>query len=207
MGPPGSGKGTQGKLLAKKLNLPHISIGDIFRGMVKAENNDSKLLQFYMSQGKLVPSELVNDIVHKFLSQKKYEKGYILDGYPRNLAQAKYFNILVKQDIKILFFSIEDQTIIKRILGRFSCINCGQIYNRFFIKLKVDNICDVCGSNQFIHRQDDDEQTIKQRIEEYKIETNPLMDYYKSNQQLHSIDANENREDIELAIDKLLKTV
>lgn len=207
MGPPGSGKGTQGKLLAEKLNLPHISIGDIFRELVEQGYNESQLLQFYMSRGKLVPSELVNNIVQKFVSQKKYEKGYIIDGYPRNVAQAKYFNNLVKQEVKILFFVIEEQTIIKRILGRFSCVSCGQIYNKFFIKLKIENICDVCGSNQFIHRKDDDEITIKQRIAEYQIETNPLVDYYKNNQQLYSINANKNREDIELAIDKLLKII
>ncbi|WP_375326387.1 adenylate kinase [Candidatus Tisiphia endosymbiont of Nemotelus uliginosus] len=207
MGPPGSGKGTQGKLLAEKLNLPHISIGDIFRELVEQGDNESQLLQFYMSRGKLVPSELVNNIVQKFVSQKKYEKGYIIDGYPRNVAQAKYFNNLVKQEVKILFFIIEEQTIIKRILGRFSCVNCGQIYNKFFIKLKIENVCDVCGSSQFIHRKDDDESTIKQRIAEYQIETNPLVDYYKNNQQLYSINANKNREDIELAIDKLLKII
>ncbi len=207
MGPPGSGKGTQGKLLAEKLDLPHISIGNIFREMVGAGNKEGELLQDYMSKGKLAPTELVNEIVQKFLSPVKYDKGYVLDGYPRNIDQAKFLDGLINQDSKILFFDIENQTIIKRILGRFNCTNCGQIYNQFFIKPKIENICDLCGLSQFTHRKDDDEETVRQRIEEYKTETYPLIDYYNNNKKLYMVNANKNKEDIEIFIDKLLKIV
>ena len=209
MGPPGSGKGTQGKLLAEKLNLPHVSIGNIFREMVESGNQEGNLIQDYMSKGKLVPSDLVNKVVQKFLSQNEYKIGCVLDGYPRNLEQAKFLDeVLNKQEtMKVLFFDINDQIIIQRILGRFTCASCGQIYNQFFVKPKIDNVCDICGSNQFVHRKDDGEQTVKNRVEEYKTETYPLLDYYKNNNQLHVIDANQSMEDIGLVLDKLLKII
>lgn len=208
MGPPGSGKGTQGKLLAEKLNLPHVSIGNIFRDMVKSASEEGSLVQAYMSEGKLIPSDLVNKVVQKFLAQDEYKAGCVLDGYPRNLEQAKFLDeFLGKQEIKVLFFDIDDQTIIQRILGRFTCASCGQIYNQFFVKPKIDNICDVCGSDQFIYRKDDDDQTVKKRIEEYKTETYPLLDYYRNNGQLHVIDANQSRKDIRLVLEKLLKII
>ncbi|XVN42719.1 MAG: adenylate kinase [Candidatus Rickettsia vulgarisii] len=207
MGPPGSGKGTQGKLLAEKLNLPHVSIGNIFRDMVGSGSEEGNLVQGYMSEGKLVPSDLVNKVVKKFLSQGEYKTGCVLDGYPRNLEQAKFLDDFLNKEVivKVLFFDIDDQTIIQRILGRFTCANCGQIYNQFFVKPKIDNICGVCGSDQFVHRKDDDKQTVKKRVEEYKAETYPLLDYYKNNNQLYTIDANQSRKDIGLVLDKLLK--
>lgn len=208
MGPPGSGKGTQGKLLAEKLNLSHVSVGNIFREMVESGNEEGNLVQGYMSKGKLIPSSLVNKVVEKFLSQNGYKTGCVLDGYPRNLEQAKFLDeFLGKEEIKVLFFDIDDQIIIQRILGRFTCSSCGQIYNQFFVKPKIDNVCDVCGSDQFAHRKDDDEQTVKKRVEEYKAETYPLLDYYKNNNQLHVIDASQSMEDIGSVLDKLLKII
>ncbi|MCC8417117.1 MAG: adenylate kinase [Rickettsia endosymbiont of Bryobia graminum] len=209
MGPPGSGKGTQGKLLAEKLNLPHVSVGNIFREVVESGNEEGSLVQDYMSKGKLVPSELVNRVVQKFLSQNEYETGCVLDGYPRNLEQAKFLDQVLskKESIKVLFFDINDQIIIQRILGRFTCASCGQIYNQFFVKPKIDNVCDICGSHQFVHRKDDDEQTAKNRVEEYKAETYPLIYYYKNNNKLHVIDASQSMEDIGLVLDKLLKII
>lgn len=209
MGSPGSGKGTQGKLLAEKLNLSHVSVGNIFREMVKSGSDEGNLVQDYMSKGKLVPSDLVNKVVQKFLSQNEYKAGCVLDGYPRNLEQAKFLDGFLNKEetVKVLFFDINDQIIMQRILGRFTCAGCGQIYNQFFVKPKIDNVCDVCGSDQFVHRKDDDEQTVKKRVEEYKAETYPLLDYYKNNNQLHVIDASQSMEDIGLVLDKLLKII
>ncbi len=207
IGSPGSGKGTQGQLLARKLNLPHVSTGDIFRQMVKVNNKDGLLIKEYMAQGKLVPPKLVNNVVKEFLTQDIYKNGYVLDGYPRNLEQANFLRMFANQKIKVVFFDIDDQVIIKRILGRFNCENCGQIYNSYFIKPKVDNVCDVCGSDKFMHRQDDDEQTIKQRIEEYKIETYPLLNYYRDNSEFYVVDANKDKEEVGLVLYKVLKMI
>ncbi|MDR0296528.1 MAG: adenylate kinase [Rickettsia sp.] len=205
IGAPGSGKGTQGKLLAGKLKLPHVSTGDIFRQMTEVNNEEGLLIQEYMAQGKLVPHKLVNNVVKNFLTQDIYKNGYVLDGYPRNLEQASFLREFANQKIKVVFFDIDDQVIIKRILGRFSCANCKQIYNSYFIKPKVDNVCDVCGADKFIHRQDDDEQTIKHRIEEYKIETYPLLNYYRDNSEFYVVDASKDKQEVECVLDKMLE--
>lgn len=207
IGPPGSGKGTQGKLLAEKLNLPHISTGDMFREMAKLGNEEVALIKGYMEQGKLVPSELVNKVVEKYLSDEQYKIGCVLDGYPRNLEQANFLQNAIKQDIKVIFFDVDDQMIIKRILGRFNCINCGQIYNSYFVKPKIDNVCDICNSKDFAHRKDDDEQIIKRRIREYKVETSPLINYYQHNADFYVIDASKDKEEVASVLDKLLKMI
>lgn len=207
IGYPGSGKGTQGQLLAGKLNLPHVSTGDIFRQMTEVNNEEGLLIQEYMAQGKLVSHKLVNNVVKKFLTQDIYKNGYVLDGYPRNLEQAIFLREFANQRIKVVFFDIDDQVIIKRILGRFSCTNCRQIYNSYFIKPKIENICDVCGSDKFMYRQDDDEQTIKHRIEEYKIETYPLLSYYRDNSEFYVVDANKDKQEVECVLDKMLEII
>ncbi|MFU7501684.1 MAG: adenylate kinase family protein [Candidatus Tisiphia sp.] len=148
--------------------------------------------------------KLVNNVVKEFLTQDIYINSYVLDGYPRNLEQANFLRMFANQKIKVVFFDIDDQVIIKRILGRFNCENCGQIYNSYFIKPKVDN---VCGSDKFMHRQDDDEQTIKQRIEEYKIETYPLLNYYRDNSEFYVVDANKDKEEGEPVLYKVLKMI
>ncbi|MCC8369623.1 adenylate kinase [Rickettsia endosymbiont of Polydrusus tereticollis] len=205
IGPPGAGKGTQGKKLAEKSHLPHVSVGDIFRTIIMSSSEESRLINNYIKQGKLIPNEIVNGIVEKFLSSDKYKNGYILDGYPRNLEQAEFFKTISNQKIKIIYFDISDEILIKRILGRYNCANCGKIYNNYFLKPKVENICDACGSNAFVCRKDDSEEIIKKRIEEYKIETSPLINYYKDNGEFYTINASKKEEEIESDLYKILK--
>jgi adenylate kinase len=208
IGLPGSGKGTQGRLLAKKLNLSHISIGDMLRQMIEVQSQEGFLIKECIAQGKLVPSDLVNSIVKDFLSQEQYKNGYVLDGYPRNLEQAHFLMEFANHPIKVLFFDIDEQVIIERIRGRFNCGNCGQIYNQYSIKPKIKGVCDICGINNFIYRNDDDdEQTIKKRIQEYKIETYPLIDYYKNNAGFYIIEASKNKKEVELFLDKMLEII
>jgi len=202
IGPPGSGKGTQSESLAKELNLPYISVGNIFRKMVEAKNEEGLLINEYMSQGKLAPASLVNKTVEKFLLLEEYKNGCVLDGYPRNLEQALFFNnfankIEKEKNIKVIYFAVDDQIIINRLQCRFNCANCGAIYNKHYIKPKVENVCDVCGSNNFSFRQDDDTQTIKRRIEEYNVETLPVINYYKQQGELYTIDAGQNKDIVE----------
>ncbi|MFY9589498.1 adenylate kinase [Rickettsia endosymbiont of Halotydeus destructor] len=206
IGPPGAGKGTQGKKLAEKCHLPHISVGDIFRIITTSVSEESNLINSYIKQGKLIPDKIVNETIKNFLLSDKYKNGYILDGYPRNLEQAKFFKTIVEQQTKTIYFNISNEAVVKRILGRYSCKNCGKIYNDYFFKPKVENICDNCGLSVFIHRKDDNEETIKKRIEEYKIETSPLINYYKNNGEFYMIDASRKEEEIENELDKILKT-
>jgi adenylate kinase len=206
IGPPGSGKGTQGRLLAEKLNLPHISTGDMFRESIKFGDEQGLLVKKYMEEGKLVPAILVNQIVQKSLSQDLYKDGCILDGYPRNLEQVEFLKKFITQDIKVIFFDIDDQVVIERVLGRFNCPNCGQIYNNF-IKPKINNICDNCGNNKFVYRKDDDKQTIIQRLKDYKIETYPVIDYYKNDPNIKFSAINVNEAEIGSVLEKLLKMI
>ncbi len=207
IGPPGSGKGTQGNILAKKLNIPCVSLGDLFRKMAAGKDEDGLLVKSYMDQGKLVPTSLVNKVLQKFLSADINSRGCVLDGYPRNLEQAEFLYKLGHQNIKIIFFDIEDSLVLQRITGRFSCTKCGQIYNSYLAKPKIENVCDMCGASSFTYRNDDNQETITKRLEEYKIETQPLIDYYKDKDGFFTVNANKSMDQVEESIGKALKMI
>lgn len=222
IGPPGSGKGTQGSLISKKLSLPHLSSGDFFRKISKEislhgkisfghsdnsislDKKDEDLMRESMSKGILFPSDLVNKILRVTILSEEYRNGCILDGYPRNIMQAEYLESFLKKDKKIVFFDLEDEVIIKRISGRIACSNCQKIYNIYYAKPLKEDVCDVCGSISFIRRDDDDLEIIKERIEEYKNETRPLVEYYKKSAEFYSIDANLSMTEITKQLESLL---
>ena len=207
LGPPGSGKGTQGAILSRELSLPHISTGDIFRKMILKDSEESKMLADYMNEGKLIPTDMVNQVVKKFILSKECKDGCILDGYPRTLGQAEYFSENIDADINVIFFDIDNEIIIKRILGRISCKSCGRIYNEYFNKPAQESVCDDCGSHEFSTRIDDDENTILSRIEEYKKETLPLVEYYKNKGQFFKINAGESKEKIVNELASIIKRI
>ncbi len=207
IGLPGSGKGTQGQMLAKKLGIPLISIGDMLRTIIRENREEARLLNQYISEGKLVPSELTNKIVQKILLVGAQKNGCIFDGYPRNLLQAKFLENITNQKIITIFFDIEDEVVIKRILGRFNCGDCAKIYNSYYKKPIIDGVCDSCGSTQFIYRQDDSEEVIRKRIQEYKKETSPLISYYKNSENFYSIDAQQGEVEVTSKLNALLKTI
>jgi len=190
IGPPGSGKGTQGKLLAEKLMLPHISTGDIFRKIAINNTDESRILNEYMDSGKLVPSELVNRIVKQVLLSDDYKNGCVLDGYPRNLEQAEYLGKSVEAEISCVFFNVADEVAIKRIAGS-----------------KIEGVCDNCGSTELIFRSDDDEKTVLSRMEEYKKETLPLIEYYKNKGKFFNVNAAAKKEEVKAEIDLIVKTI
>lgn len=207
IGPPGSGKGTQGHILAKALKIPHISTGEIFRKIAESNQKESVLLNEYMSRGTLIPSDLVNNLVKEFLTDEISITGCILDGYPRTIEQAKFLENNYGGDLKIIYFDIDDQILINRITGRYSCANCNHTYNTFYNNTKKDNICDICGSNSFIYREDDNIVTLKERIKIYKDETYPIIEYYKGKAGFYSVDATKNPEQISLSLINLLKKI
>ena len=172
LGAPGTGKGTAAKMLAKKLNLPHISTGDMFREQIKNETELGKEANEYISKGLLVPDELTIRIVKDRLSQSDTESGVILDGFPRTLEQAKELSKIMQEKGKkidlVPELKIPDEVIIQRIINRATCSNkeCGAIYNLKYKPSKVEGICDYCGSKLSI-RADDNEETVKQRLEVY----------------------------------------
>lgn len=212
LGAPGSGKGTTAKVLAKEANLPHISTGDMFREQIKKDTELGKLANTYISKGQLVPDEVTIDIVKDRLSWEDSKNGVILDGFPRTLEQAKALDeILMKQGKKVNVVPeliVPDDVIIDRILNRATCSNkeCGAIYNTKFRPPKVEGICDICGSALVI-RTDDNEQTIKSRLEVYRKNAKDLIDYYQEKGVLFKIEPEDPTADnaSEQVVEKILE--
>lgn len=195
LGAPGTGKGTIGNLLSEKLNVPHISSGEIFRTYINSEDELGKQINEYVSEGKLVPDELTIKILEKRLNEPDTKNGCILDGYPRTVLQAESLDeLLKKQKRKVnvaVNLSLSDDDIVDRITKRRTCPNpdCRAIYNIAYIKPKVDGICDKCGS-KLVMREDDNEETIRKRLKNYHEFSEHLIDFYKNKDILYTVKLN-----------------
>lgn len=207
MGPPGSGKGTQVKFLSQKTGLPYICLGDLLREMIHNNDEEGALIESHMLNGGLVPPEVVNKIIHKYLSIDKYNNGCIFDGYPRSVEQANFLKQISPHKIRVIYFEIPDDLVISRILARFSCNDCGKIYNSLFVNTKVDGVCDICGSHDFTKRKDDNIDIIVSRLQTYKIETKQLLDFYLKTGDVNMIDASMTPSKIEIEILSMLKMI
>lgn len=176
-GPPGSGKGTYASRLQSKLEIPTIATGDIFRKMAKEETKIGKMVAEYMRKGELVPDSTVVRELKKHLSAKDCEKGFILDGYPRTIKQARILDDFAKVDA-LIHLIVSDWIIIERLSSRRICRECGEVYNIRFLKPKRSGICDQCGGRLY-QRFDDTIKVIKGRLEVYNEQTAPILEYYK----------------------------
>lgn len=192
LGPPGAGKGTQSKQLAKALSLPHISTGDILRENVKLDTGLGREAKDYMNAGGLVPDELVTKMLTKRLDLPDTKNGFILDGYPRNISQAKTLDsILAGKNIKIdavFYLDSSDEVIIQRLSGRLVCRGCSMLFHKINMPPKKPMVCDACGG-QLYQRDDDKEETIKNRLLVYKNEVSSLLEYYKNKGSLLKVSA------------------
>ena len=181
LGPPGAGKGTQGVVLSKSYHIPHISTGDILREAVKNGTPMGKKAKMFMDKGELVPDEVVVDIVVDRLGRGDTKKGYILDGFPRTLTQAKELDTALKiiaSGIDMaLYFDIPENVAIERLTGRRVCKKCGANYHIKNIPSKKEGVCDKCGAELF-QRPDDKLETVKNRLKVYELQTRPLIEYY-----------------------------
>ncbi|MBN8827101.1 MAG: adenylate kinase [Sphingobacteriia bacterium] len=200
LGPPGSGKGTQADILKEKLNLVKLSTGDIFRELSK-ENNDLALeVKSIMNKGMLLPDHLVTKVVIDRISKDDCKSGFILDGYPRTLNQAVQLDeFLNNANIKIdavINLNVNEEVLVNRIVARITCKSCNASYNKFTNPTKVENVCDKCGSNEFVTRGDDNEDSIRTRMKEYFAQTYPLVAYYKKKEILKDFDGSKNLENI-----------
>lgn len=207
-GPPGAGKGTQAKILSQKFAIPHISTGDMLREAVANQTELGKKAKSIMESGQLVPDDIMIGIVRETLQSPKCKNGFILDGFPRTVEQAKALDQILEElkinDMIILDFNLNEEEIIKRITNRRSCRNCGALFN--LLTEKINNNCPNCGGTGTIFQRDDDkEEVIRKRIEVYKESTLPVKNYYKSkNANFISIDGYGNIEEIsKIIIDKL----
>ncbi|OGW58625.1 MAG: adenylate kinase [Nitrospirae bacterium RBG_16_43_8] len=190
LGAPGAGKGTQAKKLIDKYGIPQISTGDILRQNVAEGTPLGKKAKSYMDKGELVPDSVVLGIVEDRLKKDDCKKGYILDGFPRNTAQAEALDkILASLGMSltgVLSIDVPKDDLMKRLTGRRTCKGCGQMYNIYFSPSKNERVCDKCGGALF-QRGDDKEETIKRRLDVYDAQTAPLIDYYKKGGILKSV--------------------
>lgn len=191
LGAPGAGKGTQAKQIASKYSIPHISTGDIFRANIKNGTELGKKAKEYMDQGALVPDELTCDLVMDRIQEDDCKNGFVLDGFPRTIPQAEALtNALAKIGEKMEYaidVDVPDENIVNRMGGRRACVNCGATYHLVSIPPKKEGICDTCGS-ELILRDDDKPETVQKRLTVYHDQTQPLIDYYKGQGILHTVD-------------------
>ena len=207
LGAPGAGKGTQAKQIADKYGIPHISTGDIFRANLKQGTELGKKAKEYMDQGLLVPDELTCDLVMDRIGQEDCKNGFVLDGFPRTIPQAEELdkalaNINEKMDYAV-DVDVPDENIVNRMSGRRACINCGATYHIVSIPTKVEGICDRCGE-KVVLRDDDQPETVKKRLNVYHEQTQPLIDYYKKQDILRTVDGTQPMEQVFGAIVEIL---
>lgn len=181
MGGPGAGKGTMSKKIVEKFGVLHISTGDIFRSEVGKQTPLGVEAKKYMDQGKLVPDEVTNPMVKSFIEKQDIKNGYLLDGYPRTLAQAQAFDSLVNgselEIDKVLTLEIPFEKLAQRITGRRLCTGCDAIYHTEYHPPKVEGVCDICGSELY-QRKDDTIESLSVRLEEYSKNAKPILEYY-----------------------------
>ena len=191
LGAPGAGKGTQAKMIADEYGIPHISTGDIFRANIKNGTELGKKAKTYMDKGELVPDALVVDLIMDRFKQDDCKNGYVLDGFPRTIPQAEALDAALEKNGEHVDFAVDievpDENIIARMGGRRACVGCGATYHVRYNPPKVEGICDVCGQ-KLILRDDDKPETVKNRLNVYHTQTQPLIDYYKKKNILKTVD-------------------
>jgi len=192
VGPPGAGKGTQAKFLVDKFGIPQLSTGDMLREAVASGTPTGKKAKAVMAAGKLVSDAIVNAIVSDRLDQPDSRKGFVLDGYPRTLAQADALSDMLKRKRRplhaVIELAVDDDALVERVAGRFTCAKCGEGYHDKFKLPKIPGVCDRCGSTEFKRRPDDNAETMRTRLQAYYKETSPLIGYYYARGLLAKVD-------------------
>lgn len=196
LGPPGAGKGTQAKLLSQRIGFLHIATGDLLREAVKNQTPLGKRAKEYMDRGELVPDELIVQLIEETMPK---DGNVILDGFPRTVNQALALEEMLKgkgeKISKVLFFDVPDEVIIDRLSGRRVCSKCGAVYHVKYNPPKVEGICDLCGGS-LVQRDDDREEVVKKRLEVYRKQTQPLIEFYQDRSIIYRLDAGKGVEEL-----------
>lgn len=207
LGAPGAGKGTQAKMIAEKYGIPHISTGDIFRANIKNGTELGKKAKTFMDQGLLVPDELTVDLVIDRISKDDAQQGYVLDGFPRTIPQAECLDKALSERNEKIDYAINvdvpDENIVKRMSGRRACVGCGATYHIQYNPPKQESVCDTCGE-KLILRDDDQPETVLNRLKVYHDQTQPLIDYYEKAGALRNVDGTVDMKDVFKAIVEIL---
>lgn len=207
LGAPGAGKGTQAKMIADKYSVPHVSTGDIFRANIKNGTELGMEAKKYMDQGLLVPDELTVKILLDRVSQEDCKNGYVLDGFPRTIPQAEVLDNALTELGESIDYAIDvdvpDENIIARMSGRRACLSCGATYHIEHIPPKTEGICDRCGK-ELVLRDDDKPETVKNRLDVYHKQTQPLIDFYTEKGVLKTVDGTQAMQDVFTSIVSIL---
>lgn len=199
LGPPGAGKGTQAKLISKKYSIPHISTGDIFRKNITEKTPLGVKAKGYIDKGLLVPDEVTIDIVKDRLKQEDCRDGFLLDGFPRTVAQADALDAFLKNEDKAidaaLLIEVPREKILNRMTGRRVCKDCGASYHIEFNPTKVEGKCDLCNGT-VVQRKDDTEETVRERLNVYDKQTQPLINFYGKQSKLKEVDGTKDINDV-----------
>ena len=211
LGPPGAGKGTQAKLIEERHGMKQLSTGEMLRAAVAAGTETGKKAKAVMDRGELVSNEIVVGIIADRLDAPDVAKGFILDGFPRNTAQAEALDAMLggkglKLDA-VIEMKVDDDALVERITGRYTCAKCGKGYHDTFEKPKVAGVCDACGSTEFTRRADDNEKTVRDRLGIYNQQTAPLVSYYGARGALKTIDGMAEISDVTRQIEQVLNGV
>ena len=210
LGAPGAGKGTQAKIIMERYGIPQISTGDMLREAVAKGTELGKKAKEFMTQGILVPDEIVIGIVRERLAQKDCENGFILDGFPRTLAQAEALDKMLgemgKKIDAVINVNVPEEEVVKRIVHRRTCKKCGAIYHLIYSPPKKPGICDKCGGELY-QRDDDKEETVRERFRVYRKNTEPLIDYYKKKGVLYDVDGTKDIEGVKKEVLGILEKI
>ena len=208
LGPPGAGKGTQASRLEHDRGMVQLSTGDMLRAAVKAGSEVGLKAKAIMEAGQLVPDEVVTALIADQLDQQAHAPGFIFDGYPRTQAQAESLDrLLAARGLKldhVIELTVDEEALVERIAGRFTCARCNEGYHDTFKQPKVPGVCDVCGSTEFKRRPDDNEETVRTRMAEYRAKTAPILPYYKERGLVRCVDGMGTVDEVAAEIDAIL---
>ena len=211
MGLPGAGKGTQAVKIVDEYKIPHISTGDIFRAAMKNGTPMGLEAKKFIDKGELVPDEVTNGIVKERLAKDDVNDGYMLDGFPRNMAQAEALDEFGKELGKslncVINIHVDPESLMERLTGRYICRDCGATYHKVFNPTKVEGTCDRCGGHEFFQREDDKPETVKNRLDVNIKMNTPLLDFYKKQGLLHEVNGNQDIDKVFADIKEILDQI